>query len=54
MVQSRGFIEGLNRSQTTLLPECIDDFVENDNPVRAIDAFIDLLDLAAQFPSPEP
>jgi transposase len=43
----RRFIEGLNRSQTTLLPDCIDDYVGEDNPVRAIDAFIDMLDLAA-------
>ena len=41
------FIEGLDRSQTTLLPDCIDDYVGEDNPVRAIDAFIDMLDLAA-------
>ena len=41
------FIEGLDRSQTTLLPECIDDYVDEENPVRAIDAFVDMLDLAA-------
>ena len=41
------FIEGLDRSQTTLLPDCIDDYVDEDNPVRAIDAFVDMLDLAA-------
>jgi transposase len=41
------FIEGLDRSQTTLFPECIDDYVDADNPVRAIDAFVDMLDLAA-------
>lgn len=41
------FIEGLDRTQTTLLPECIDDYVGDDSPVRAIDAFIDMLDLAA-------
>src|SRR5258705_50260 len=40
------FIEGLDRSQTCLLPACIDDYVEDHNPVRAIDAFIDMLDLA--------
>ena len=39
------FIEGLDRGQTTLLAECIDDYVDEDNPVRAIDAFVDLLDL---------
>src|SRR5262245_35685355 len=41
------FIEGLDRSQTTLLPDCIDDYVGEDNPVRAIDTFIDMLDLGA-------
>ena len=41
------FIEGLDRSQATLLPECFDDYVEDDNPVRVVDAFVDTLDLAA-------
>jgi transposase len=41
------FIEGLDRNQTTLLPECVDDYVNEHNPVRAIDGFIDMLDLAA-------
>jgi transposase len=41
------FIEGQDRSQTSLFPECIDDYVEEDNPVRAVDAFVDMLDLAA-------
>ena len=41
------FIEGLDRSQTTLLPDCIDDYVDDDNPVRAVDALVDMLDLAA-------
>ena len=41
------FIEGLDRDQTSLLPACIDDYVDERNPVRAIDAFVDILDLAA-------
>lgn len=41
------FIEGLDRSQTILLPDCIDDYVEENNPVRAVDAFVVMLDLAA-------
>lgn len=41
------FIEGLDRTQTTLLPDCIDDYVGEESPVRAIDAFIDMLDLAS-------
>ncbi|MGI9420274.1 MAG: IS1182 family transposase [Geminicoccaceae bacterium] len=38
-------IEGVNRSQTLLLPEAVDDYVGADNPVRFIDAFVDELDL---------
>jgi len=41
------FIEGLDRTQTTLLPECIDDYIGEESPVRAIDAFVDMLDLSA-------
>jgi transposase len=40
------FIEGLDRDQTSLLPACIDDYVDEQNPVRAIDAFVGILDLA--------
>lgn len=40
-----GYLTGTNRSQTTLFPERLDDFVHPDNPVRAVDAFIDALDL---------
>ena len=40
------FIEGLNRQQTMLLPECLDDYVDENSAVRAIDAFADLLDLS--------
>ena len=40
------FIAGADRGQSTLLPECLDDWVDDDNPVRAIDAFVDELDLA--------
>ncbi len=41
------FIEGTDRGQTTLLPDCLDDYVDDSNPVRAIDAFVEMLDLAA-------
>ncbi len=41
------FIEGIGRDQVTLLPDCLDDYVEEDNPVRVIDAFIEMLDLSA-------
>jgi hypothetical protein len=30
------FIEGLDRSQITLLPDCVDDYVDDENPVRAV------------------
>ena len=39
------FIEGEDRSQVTLLPECLDDYIADDNPVRAVDAFVEELDL---------
>src|SRR5512141_2379565 len=39
------FIEGQDRQQVTLMPECLDDFISDDNPVRVIDAFVGELDL---------
>jgi transposase len=42
----QGFVAGADRGQSTLLPECLDDFIDEDNPVRVIDAFVDTLDLA--------
>jgi transposase len=39
------FVEGADRTQITLLPECIDDYIAEDNPVRVIEAFMDELDL---------
>ncbi|SJM30524.1 IS1182 family transposase [Mesorhizobium delmotii] len=41
------FVEGEDRRQVTLLPECLDDYVTQDNPVRVIEVFIDELDLGA-------
>jgi transposase len=40
-----GFVAGADRAQTTLLPESLDDWVDESNPVRFIDAFVDGLDL---------
>ena len=40
-----GFVEGLGRGQATLFPAQLDDYVAEDNPVRAVDAFVDGLDL---------
>ena len=42
-----GFVEGMDRRQATLLPECLEDWVDENNPVRAVDVFVDALDLAA-------
>src|SRR5438067_10836669 len=41
------FIEGQDRAQITLLPECRDDYIAEDNPVRVVWVFVDQLDLAA-------
>src|SRR4051812_38931906 len=41
------FIEGADRHQVTLLPECLDDYVGEDNPVRIVDAFVNELNLKA-------
>ena len=40
-----GFIEGVDRGQLALLPESLDQWVEDSNPVRIIDAFVEQLDL---------
>ena len=40
------FVEGVDRSQSTLFPECLEDWICEDNPVRAIDVFVGGLDLA--------
>ena len=41
-----GFIEGEDRSQATLFPERLDDYVEENSAVRVIDVFIDDLDIS--------
>jgi transposase len=40
------YIQGTSRSQTLLLPACVDDYVGPDNVVRFIEAFVNSLDLA--------
>src|SRR5229473_2204254 len=40
------FVEGADRGQSTLLPECLDEWVEESNSVRVVDSFVDALDLA--------
>jgi transposase len=39
------FVEGVDRGQATLFPECLEDWIDEDNPVRVVDAFVDALDL---------
>jgi transposase len=39
------FVEGTDRNQSTLFPECLEDWINEENPVRVIDAFVDELDL---------
>lgn len=49
------FIEGEERSQVTLLPECLDDYITEDNPIRVVDVFVDELqlhELGSMAPSP--
>ena len=41
------FVEGTDRGQSTLFPECLDEWIDEDNPVRVIDVFVDALDLGA-------
>src|SRR5712691_3469198 len=41
----RRFVEGVDRGQRTLFPECLEDWIDEGNPVRAIDAFVEKLDL---------
>jgi hypothetical protein len=40
------FVVGDDRSQSTLFPECLEDYLAEDTPVRAVDVFVDELDLA--------
>jgi len=40
------FVEGTDRGQSTLFPECLEDWIDENNPIQAIDVFVDELDLA--------
>ena len=40
------FVQGTDRNQITLFPECLEDWIGEDNSVRVIDVFVDELDLA--------
>jgi transposase len=39
------YIQKESRGQITFLPDCIEDYISEDNPVRVIDALVDSLDL---------
>src|ERR1700724_1467600 len=39
------FVEGMDRGQSTLFPECLEEWICEDNPVRVIDVFVGGLDL---------
>ena len=41
------YVEGQDRQQVTLLPECLEDYIAEENPVRVVDAFVEELDLQA-------
>ncbi len=40
-------IDGIDRDQITMFPEALDDYIQEDNPVRFIDAFVRNLDLSS-------
>jgi transposase len=42
----RRFVEGTGRGQNALFPECLEDWIGVDNPVRVVDVFVEELDLA--------
>src|SRR5277367_3248206 len=42
----RRFVEGTDRGQSTLFPECLKDWIDENNPVRVIDVFVDELALS--------
>ena len=41
------FVQGSDRDQIVLFPDCLEDYVSADNPVRVVDVFVDELDLGA-------
>jgi hypothetical protein len=48
------FIEGSHRGQATLLPECLDDWIDESNPVRAIDALCHVSEQSLRWHSAVP
>jgi len=41
------YMEKRDRAQISFLPECVEDYIDDENPVRVIDAFVDSLDMEA-------
>ena len=41
------FIEGQDREQAALFPECLDDWIDENNPVRVVEAYVESLDLCS-------
>src|SRR3978361_187270 len=41
----QGFVQGADRQQTSLLLECLEDWVDESNSIRAVDVFVEALDL---------
>src|ERR1700719_1034815 len=41
----QGCVQGADRQQTSLLPECLDDWIDESNSIRAVDVFVEALDL---------
>ena len=39
------YISGINREQMVLFPECLDEYIDENNPIRVIDAFVDQTDI---------
>ena len=46
-VATMNWIEGTDRQQQHFLPACVEDYVDQNNPVRVLDALVDSLDLRA-------
>jgi transposase len=42
-----GFVQGIHREQMVMFPQCLDEYIGDDSPVRFIDAFVDSLDMQA-------
>ena len=40
------FVSGIDRGQSTFLPECLDDFIDDNNPVRVFDVLVEALNLS--------